>query len=147
MLTTIVTSFYYMTRIISGEMADCDCWEALSAEWTTNGCILKQNGKTNWKFENYNLLYNLLLIRYLRMVFNGKECFLRPNVYRATNMHFKSCRFLLVSSINAYKCHKTVNFLLTSLARSLQKNIGPRSFCTNLALRARSVQKSISSYL
>jgi hypothetical protein len=41
-----------------------------------------------------------------------------------------------------YKCH-IINFLLTSLARSLQKNIGPRSFCTNLALRARSVQKDL----
>jgi hypothetical protein len=28
--------------------------------------------------------------------------------------------------------------LLTSLARYVQKNIGPRFFCTNLALRARS---------
>jgi hypothetical protein len=49
--------------------------------------------------------------------------------------------FLFVSSINAYKCH-IINFLLTSLARYVQRNIGPRSFCTNLALRARSVQKS-----
>jgi hypothetical protein len=22
----------------------------------TNGCILRQNSKTNWKFENYNLI-------------------------------------------------------------------------------------------
>ena len=36
----------------------------------------------------------------------------------------------LVSSINAYKCY-IVNFLLTSLARYVQRNIGPRSFCTN----------------
>ena len=35
----------------------------------------------------------------------------------------------------------TINFLLTSLARYVQRNIGPRSFCTNLAIRARSVQK------
>ena len=48
--------------------------------------------------------------------------------------------FLFVSSINAYKCH-IINFLLTSLARYVQRNIGPRSFCTNLALRVRSVQK------
>ena len=36
-----------------------------------------------------------------------------------------------------------INFLLTSLARSLLRNIGPRSFCTNLALRARPVQKDL----
>ena len=47
--------------------------------------------------------------------------------------------FLFVSTINAYKCH-IINFLLTSLARYVQRNIGPRSFCTNLALRAGSVQ-------
>jgi hypothetical protein len=39
-----------------------------------------------------------------------------------------------------YKCH-IINFLLTSLARYVQRNIGPQSFCTNLALRARSVQR------
>ena len=51
--------------------------------------------------------------------------------------------FLFVSSINAYKfC--IINFLLTSLARYVQRNIGPQSFCTNLALRARSVQKKTS---
>ena len=64
---------------------------------------------------------------------------------------FQIMHFLFVSSINAYKCH-IINFLLTSLARSLQRNIGPRFFLqTNLALRnkplepgylrARSVQK------
>jgi hypothetical protein len=52
---------------------------------------------------------------------------------------FQVMHFLFVSSVNA-KCH-IINFLLTSLAWSLQRNIGPRSFCTNLALRARSVQK------
>ena len=31
----------------------------------------------------------------------GIFCFLRPNVYHATNMHFESCIFLFVSSINA----------------------------------------------
>jgi hypothetical protein len=71
----------------------------------------------------------------------GIFCFLRPNVYNATNMHLKSCiNFLFVSSINANNCH-IINFLLTSLARYLQRNIGPRSFCTNLALWARSVRK------
>jgi hypothetical protein len=81
------------------------------------------------------------------MVFSGKEgniaifCFLRPNVHHATNIYaFQIMHFLFVSSINAYKCH-IINFLLTSLARHVQTNIGPRSFCTNLALRARSVQK------
>jgi hypothetical protein len=69
----------------------------------------------------------------------GIFCFLRPCVYHATNMHFKSCifYFLFVSNINTYityKCH-IINFLLTSLAR----NIGPRSFCTNLVLYAGSV--------
>jgi hypothetical protein len=38
----------------------------------TNACILKQNSKPNWTFENYNLIY-LLLIRYLRIVFSRKE--------------------------------------------------------------------------
>jgi hypothetical protein len=79
------------------------------------------------------------------MVFSGKEgihwyflvffhqiCRL-PRYY--SNMHF-----LFVSSINAYECH-IINFLLTPLARYVQRNIGPQSFCTNLALRARSVQK------
>jgi hypothetical protein len=53
---------------------------------------------------------------------------------------FQIMYFSVVSSINAYKSH-IINFLLTSLALSLQTNIGPRIFCTNLALRARSVQK------
>ena len=44
------------------------------------------------------------------------------------------------SSTNANKCH-IINFLLTSLARNAQRNIGSRSFCTNLVLRARSVQR------
>jgi hypothetical protein len=39
-----------------------------------------------------------------------------------------------------YKCH-IINFLLTSLARCVQTNIGPQPFCTNLALRSRSVEK------
>ena len=39
-----------------------------------------------------------------------------------------------------YKCH-IINFLLTSLARCVQINIGPQPFCTNLALRSRSVEK------
>jgi hypothetical protein len=34
-----------------------------------------------------------------------------------------------------------LNFLSTSLAVYVQKNIGARSFCTKLALRAWSVQK------
>jgi hypothetical protein len=33
-----------------------------------------------------------------------------------------------------YKCH-IINLLLTSFARYVQRNIGPRFFCTNLALR------------
>jgi hypothetical protein len=52
-------------------------------------------------------------------------CFLRPNVYHA--MHFKSC--ISHSSINAKKK------LFINLAFSV---------CTNLALRARSVQKKTS---
>jgi hypothetical protein len=45
-----------------------------------------------------------------------------------------------------YKCLSMPykNFLLTSLAWSLQRNIGPWSLCTNLALRAWSVEKKIS---
>jgi hypothetical protein len=71
----------------------------------------------------------------------GIFCFLRENVYHTTNMHFKSCmHFLFVSSINAYKCH-IIKFLLTLLARYVQRNIGPRPFCTTLPLRARSVQQ------
>jgi hypothetical protein len=54
-------------------------------------------------------------------------CFLRSNVHHATNMHFKSYISCLFS------CH-IIDFLLTSLAWSLQGNIGPRSLCTNLAL-------------
>jgi hypothetical protein len=46
-------------------------WEALSVHYVkTNACISKQNRKTNRKFE---IIINLLLIRYLRMVFSGKE--------------------------------------------------------------------------
>ena len=48
---------------------------------------------------------------------------IRPNVYHATNIINLAC---LVCSINC---------------GMLQRNIWPRSFCTNLALRARSVQK------
>jgi hypothetical protein len=54
----IITLHYYMASMTSGEMADCD-W--LRSTWPavhyvkTNACILKQNSKTNWKFENYNL--------------------------------------------------------------------------------------------
>jgi hypothetical protein len=57
-----------MARITSGEMADCD-WlrSTLSGPLfsrngpavhyvKTNACILKQNGNTNRKFENYNLV-------------------------------------------------------------------------------------------
>jgi hypothetical protein len=51
--------------------------------------------------------------------------------------------FLVCFGINAYKCH-IINFLLTSLARYVERNIGPRSFCTNIALRARSAQKKTS---
>jgi hypothetical protein len=60
----------------------------------------------------------------------GKEgniaifCFLRSNVYHATNMHFKSS---IYSVCFEYKCH-IINFLLTSLAWSLQRNIGPSPF-------------------
>ena len=57
------------------------------------------------------------------------------------------CTMLLICISNhaffvcsKYKCH-IINFLLTSLARYVQRNIGPRSFCTNLALQAQSVQK------
>ena len=53
--------------------------------------------------------------------------------------------FLFVSSINAYQCH-IINFLLTSLARYVQRNIGPRSFCTNVALPARSVQRDGNNF-
>ena len=67
----------------------------------------------------------------------GIFCFIRPNVYHATNMHFKSCISCLFQ--NGYKCH-IINFLLMSLAWYVQRNIGPQSFCTILALRARSVQ-------
>ena len=53
--------------------------------------------------------------------------------------------FLFVSGINAYQCH-IINFLLTSLARYVQRNIGPPSFCTNLALPAWSVQKDGNNF-
>ena len=46
---------------------------------------------------------------------------------------FQIMHFLFFSNINAYKCH-IINFLLTSFARYVQRNIGPRSFCTNLVL-------------
>ena len=66
----------------------------------------------------------------------------------ATNMNFKLCIiFLFVSSINAYKCH-IINFLFTSLALYMYTekcSIGPWSFCTNLALWARSVQKGLGT--
>ena len=51
---------------------------------------------------------------------------------------FRNCLF--VSVLNA-KRH-IINFLLTSLARSVQGIIGPRPFRTDLALRARSVPKT-----
>jgi hypothetical protein len=31
-----------------------------------NTCILKQNSKTNWKFESYNLIYNIAFVNYER---------------------------------------------------------------------------------
>ena len=37
--------------------------------------------------------------------------------------------------------HHIINFLLTSSSRYVQRDIEPQSFCTNIALRARSVQK------
>jgi hypothetical protein len=76
------------------------------------------------------------------MIFSGKEghigifCFLLPNVYHATNSNHA---FLVCFK---YRCH-IINFLLTLLAWYVQRNIGPRSFCINLALRARSVQKDL----
>ena len=59
------------------------------------------------------------------MILSGKEgidifCFLRPNVYHATNIHFKSCLSWGFFT-NANKCH-IINFLLTSLARNAQRN-------------------------
>ena len=45
-----------------------------------------------------------------------------------------------------YKCN-IVKIFLTSLARSVQRNTRPRSFSTNLALRARSVQKDIGQII
>ena len=55
---------------------------------------------------------------------------------------FQIMHFLFVSSINAIL--HIINFLLTSLAWYVQRNIGPLSFCTNLPLRARSRQKKRS---
>ena len=56
---------------------------------------------------------------------------------------FRIMHFLFDSSMNAYKCH-IVNCLLTSLARYVQRNIGPRptgSVCTKKTwLRYFSVQ-------
>jgi hypothetical protein len=45
----ITTSLLYMASITSSEMAGCDWLRSIV-------CILKQNSKTNWKFENYNLI-------------------------------------------------------------------------------------------
>jgi hypothetical protein len=60
---TCISSNYYMASITSGEMADCD-WQRSTFSgplFSCNGlavhyvkiiaCILKQNSKTNWKFE------------------------------------------------------------------------------------------------
>jgi hypothetical protein len=69
----------------------------------------------------------------------GIICFLQPNVYHAT-MCISNHAFLVCFE---YKCH-IINFLLTSLAWYVQRNIGPQSFCTNLPLRARSRQKNRS---
>ncbi len=80
--------------------------------------------------------------------YSGKEgiywyfLFLRPSVYHATNA-FQIIHFLFVSSINAL--NHIINFLLPSLVRSVQRNIGHPSFCAKLALRARSVQKRLRS--
>jgi hypothetical protein len=49
---------------------------------------------------------------------------------------FQIMHFLFIAGINAYKCN-IINFLLTSLTRYVQRNIGPRSFCKNLALQKR----------
>jgi hypothetical protein len=74
----------------------------------------------------------------------GILCFLPPNVYHGANVRaFQIMHFLLVSSINAFKCH-IINFLLTSLARYVQRNIGPQSFCTNLAFRLGPHNKDLS---
>ena len=83
------------------------------------------------------------------MVLSEKEgihCYFLFSSFKCVPLYkcaFQIMHFLFVSSINAYKCH-IINFLLTSLAWSLQRNIGPWSLCTNLALRAWSVQKKIS---
>jgi hypothetical protein len=79
------------------------------------------------------------------MIFSGKGIhwyFLFSSTTRLLlNMHFKSCISCLFQVYKClYKCH-IINFLLTSFARYVQRNIGPQSFRTNVALRARSVQK------
>ena len=84
------------------------------------------------------------------MVFGGKEG-IHSLVFFV--FFYQMCTTLLICISNhaflvcfkykcLYKCY-IINFLLTSLARYVQRNIGPRSFCTNLALRARSVQKDL----
>jgi hypothetical protein len=76
----LITLYYYMANITSGEMANCywlrstfsgplfPCNGPAVHYVKTNECILKQNSKTNWKLQ-----FNLILIRYLRMVFSVKE--------------------------------------------------------------------------
>jgi hypothetical protein len=78
------------------------------------------------------------LLGRFKIIFGGKEGIsLRPNVYHTILICISNHAFLICFK---YKCH-IINILLTSLARYVQRNIGPRSFFTNLALRARSVQK------
>jgi hypothetical protein len=93
----------------------------------------KTKQQTNWKFENYKLIRDLRMVLSARKEYIGIFCFppkCVPRTLLICIIAFQIMHFLFVSSINAYKCH-IINFLLTSLARSLQRNIG----------RARSVQK------
>ena len=80
------------------------------------------------------------------MVFSGKE-----GIQDFFGFLHQMCTTLLICISNyaflvcfKYKCLKmpySKLFIKTSLAQCVQRNIGLRSFCTNLAIRDRSIQK------
>jgi hypothetical protein len=124
-----------LRNIITWQASHPVKWQSnIFPKWTggrlrkNNACILRQNSKNNW---NFKIIIQFVINKISANVLVEKKEYISIFFVFFDQM----CTTLLICISNhvflicfKYKCN-IINFLLSSLARYVQRNIRPWSFC------------------
>ena len=120
-----------------------ELWYGISGEVMAL-CLAERNFQ-----RSINFPYNLPALSWyepaIHCEMRSREILNKNRCWKTNLIPIRIHAFLFVWSANACPMPYIMNFLLTSLARSLQRNIAPLSFRTNLAVGAVGLHKIISA--